>query len=308
MYQQTEKENLYLDFLDKLKSDKRFISLEITPPHGVGFDKLLDDIQTHNLNFLVDAYSVTDSPLAKLKMSALVASKALQDKFGKAVMTTMSMRDQNKIALQSTLLGANYLDVRLFLSLTGDHAKYSDQPDTKNVMEGRSSLFMDMIKCFNNGIDYAGKEFKSKPKPIYSIAVSNSYAKNFNNLKKRLVSKLNSGVKAIVTQPVFDLENANNLLNLFEEAKVEAKYCDMDAILILGFFPITKLKTAQFLSSHVPGIHVKKEWMQKLENTKDEYKVGFDLSKVLLDDLIKLHPKIHVMTANKFELAKELLK
>jgi 5,10-methylenetetrahydrofolate reductase len=77
-------------------------------------------------------------------------------------------------------------------------------------------------------------------------------------------------------------------------------------------FPITKLRTAQFLASHVPGINVPQEWIEKLRlaneiSAEEEYKVGFELSKNLFDDVKALHPKIHLMTANQFSIAKALL-
>ena len=40
---------------------------------------------------------------------------------------------------------------------------------------------------------------------------------------------------------------------------------------------------------------------------EEEYKVGMDLSIKLLNDTKKLHHKIHLMTANRFDIASELL-
>ncbi len=44
-----------------------------------------------------------------------------------------------------------------------------------------------------------------------------------------------------------------------------------------------------------------------IAKVRKEYEVGFALSKELFEDLKKLHPKMHIMTANNFSLAKELL-
>lgn len=85
-----------------------------------------------------------------------------------------------------------------------------------------------------------------------------------------------------------------------------------NAKLIFGIFPITKLRTAQFLSAHVPGINVPNSWIEALRvanarGVEEEYKVGFELSKKLFEDLKELHPKIHLMTANQFKIAKDIL-
>ena len=288
--------------MDKLDNGT-FITLETTPSHSPVFLPVIEKIENLGLDKLVDGFSTTDNPLAKLKYNSLFAAKMLQDRFNKPVIATMSMRDRNKIALQSDLLGANEVDVRAILALTGDPATISDQPHAKGVFEADSSLLLDIISAFNAGMDYAGKPLGVKPQNIHPFAVVNSYAKNPKTLQKKILKKIKHGARGIITQPIYDLESAKLLLQLKGDAKGE---------LIFGIFPITKLRTAQFLSAHVPGINVPNSWIEALRvaNTKgiqEEYKVGFELSKKLFEDLKELHPKIHLMTANQFQVAKDIL-
>ena len=297
--------------IDKLKNDK-YITLETTPGHSATFTPTIDKIEALGLAELVDGFSTTDNPLAKLKYNALFAAKLLQERFNKPIIATMSMRDRNKIALQSDLLGANEFDIRAILALTGDPANISDQPNAKGVFEGDSSLLLDIIAALNSGMDYAAKPFNVAPKHIHPFSVINSYAKNPKTLQKKMQKKIKHGAVGIITQPVYDVENAKQLLELLEHANKECCRENKNAELILGVFPITKLRTAQFLSSHVPGINVPPCWIDKLRQANitgadEEYKVGFDLSKKLFEDLKQLHPKIHLMTANQFQIAKNIL-
>ena len=297
--------------LDKLKNDT-YITLETTPGHSPAFTPIVDKIQALGLDKLVDGFTTTDNPLAKLKYNSLFGAKILQDRFCKPVIATMSMRDRNKIALQSDLLGANEIDVRAILALTGDPATLSDQPHAKGVFEGDSSLLLDIIAAYNSGMDYAGKPFAQKPKTIHPFAVVNSYAKNPKTLQKKMQKKIKHGACGIITQPVYSLENAKQLLELKDMANKECCSENKEAELIIGMFPITKLRTAQFLSAHVPGINVPKSWVEALrvahaKGEKEEYKVGFELSKNLFEDLKQLHPKLHLMTANQFKIAKDIL-
>jgi len=286
-----------------------YLTLETTPGHEPTMNTLMEKIETLGLHTKVDGFSTTDNPLAKLKYNALFAAMQLQNRFGLPVLATMSMRDRNKLALQSDLLGANDVDVRAILALTGDSAKISNQPNTKGVFEADSTLLLEIIRCFNTGIDYAGKPLASAPKPIYPFSVVNSFAKNEKLLLKKMVKKISHGAIGIITQPIFDIENAKNMLSLHAQASMDAS---QKSTLILGLFPITKLRTAQFLSAHVPGIHVPAIWIEKLTtaskiSAQEEYKVGFEMSQKLLHDVIKLHPKVHLMTANQFGLAADLL-
>ena len=302
---------MFEQLIDKLKNGT-YITLETTPSHSPQFAPIVERIAELELDKLVDGFSTTDNPLAKLKYNALFAARMLQERFNKPVLATMSMRDRNRIALQSDLLGANEADVRAILALTGDPAKISDQPHTKGVFEGESTLLLDMISCFNSGIDYAGRPLSAQPQPIYPFSVMNSFAKNPKTLQKKMVKKIRHGALGIITQPVYGVENAEMLLELLEEAKKESDGIGADTQLILGIFPITKLRTAQFLASHVPGIHVPPHWIEQLRaameiSEDEEAKVGFELSKTLFEELKALHPKIHIMTANRFQLAKDLL-
>ena len=297
--------------IDKLQNGT-YITLETTPGHSPQFSPLIDKIEALELDKYVDGFSTTDNPLAKLKYNSLFAAKMLQERFNKPVIATMSMRDRNKIALQSDLLGANEVDIRAILALTGDPATISDQPHAKGVFEGDSSLLLDIISAFNSGMDYGGKPFSIKPKSLYPFAVVNSYAKNPKTLQKKMQKKIKHGAFGIITQPVYDVENAAQLLELKEAANKECCGDNKSAELILGVFPITKLRTAQFLSAHVPGINVPDSWLEALrvaneKGADEEYKVGFELSKKLFDNLKEFHPKIHLMTANQFQIAKDIL-
>lgn len=301
---------MFESFIQKLRHGT-FITLETTPSRSAQFAPTIEKIAALGLDSLVDGFSTTDNPLAKLKYNALFAAMKLQDRFGKPTLATMSMRDRNRIGLQSDLLGSNESGVRAILALTGDSAHYSDQPHSKGVFEGNSNLLLDIITTLNSGTDMAEQKLIAPVQEIYPFAVIDSYSKNANALQKKMVKKVSHGAIALVTQPVYDTTIAQQLLTMMEEANAlnpEREAC----ILVLGYFPITKLRTAKFLDENVPGIHVPSSWVEALEkasliSVEEEYKVGFDLSKKLFEDLKALHPKIHIMTANQFELAKAIL-
>ena len=304
---------MFEKFCDVLCHDKKFITVEINPPHGASIDGIIEDIKKHNLDKKVTGFSCTDNPLAKLKMSGMLSAIKIQQTFNKPVLATMSMRDKNKLSLQSTLLGANDFDIRCILALTGDPAKFSDQPEVKGVLERDSTLLLSIIYHLNNGVDYSNKALKPAPKPIYPFAVSNSYAKNMHSLQKRMIKKLDYGARAIITQPVYDMQNAKELLELFEEAKEKSvRQTAKDAHLILGQFPIVRARTANFIDDKVPGISVPKAIIDEMNLAQmdwedKEQEVGFNISKSIFDDVMKFHGKVHLMTHNRFDLCSQII-
>lgn len=301
---------MFETFIHKLRHDT-YITLETTPSRSAQFAPTIEKIAVLGLDKLVDGFSTTDNPLAKLKYNALFAAMKLQDRFGLPTLATMSMRDRNRIALQSDLLGANEANVRAILALTGDSAHYSDQPHAKGVFEGNSKLLLDIITTLNHGTDMAEQKLLAPVQEIFPFAVIDSYAKSAATLQKKMIKKVAHGAIAIISQPVYDLENAKQLLSMMESANEQSPHAEK-SVLVLGFFPITKLRTARFLDENVPGIYVPHTWVEALEaaaeiSPEEEYRVGFELSKTLFEELKALHPKIHIMTANQFELAKAIL-
>ena len=304
---------MFEKFCDILCNDKNFITVEVNPPHGASIDHIIEDIKKHKLQDKVTGFSCTDNPLAKLKMSGVLSAIKIQQAFNKPVIATMSMRDKNKLSLQSTLLGANDFDLRCILALTGDPAKFSDQPDVKGVLERDSTLLLSIIHHLNKGVDYSNKALKPAPKPIYPFAVANATAKDMSKLKKRMIKKLNYGARAIITQPVYDLDNAKELLALFDEAKEESiRDTAKEAHLVLGQFPIVRARTANFIDDKVPGICVPKAIIDEMnlasmDGEDKEQEVGFALSKRIFDEIMQTHGKVHLMTHNRFDLCSQLI-
>jgi len=304
---------MFKDFCETLTGNRPFISVEINPPHGGSIAQIIDDIKKHKLHEKVSAFSVTDNALARLKMSAVLSAIKIQQAFALPVMATMSMRDRNKLSLQSELLGANDFDLRLILALTGDPAKLSDQPEVKGVLERDSTLLLSIIYRLNGGTDYSGQPLDPAPRPIYPFAVSDATAKNMKNLLKRMVKKLDYGARGIFTQPVFDPESARELIALFDEARsLSIRESAEEAKLILGQFPIVRARTATFINDRVPGIHVPKTIIDEMnlaamDGADKEHEVGFAMSKRIFDEMVELHGNVHLMTHNRFELCSEII-
>ncbi|HHO42139.1 MAG TPA: methylenetetrahydrofolate reductase [Epsilonproteobacteria bacterium] len=300
-------------FCSTLCGPNQFITVEITPPHGGSMSKIISEITSLGLDKKVIGFTTTDNPLAKLKMDSVLAAIKIQQAFNKPVIATMSMRDKNKLSLQSTLLGANNFDIRCILALTGDPAKLSDQPEVKGVLERDSTLLLSIIYHLNSGSDYSKKELQTPLKPIYPFAVSNAYAKDMKALQKRMIKKLNYGARAIITQPIYDTQSAKLLLEIFQEAKeISIRETAKDAVLILGLFPIVATKTVNFINGHVPGIRVPKMIIDEMnlasmDGKEKEQEVGFGISKMVFDQTMALHPKVHLMTHNRFDLCKQLI-
>src|SRR5262245_56093290 len=112
----------------RLRAGRFAITAEITPPlsceRGDVAAKALP------LRGLADAVNVTDGAGARAHMSATAAAFFLVEA-GVEPILQFTCRDRNRIALQSSLLGAAAIGIRNLLLLSGDDPSAGDQPDTK---------------------------------------------------------------------------------------------------------------------------------------------------------------------------------
>ncbi|WP_295298139.1 methylenetetrahydrofolate reductase [uncultured Brachyspira sp.] len=299
------------NFIKKLENNDEYsFTLEISPQAKYDLSYIEEKINNSNIQNYVDAFVVTDSPFANLKISPILAAIQLQQKLNnnKPFIATQTMRDKNSIALQNDLIGANYFDIRMILAVTGDAVANGNQKQAKGVFEGNSNLLIDIIKNLNKSKSLGEFTFKEPLKPIYPFCVINSYAKNDDSLKVRLAKKANSGVKAIFTQPIYEVERLEFLLKCIDELPLKEKL-----ILVPGFFPVLTYKTAYFIYYKLSGSYIPEKWLSKLKKASDkseeeERKTAIELSSKLFEDMLKIHKKMHIMSLNNYEFVVDLLK
>ncbi|MEI0562504.1 methylenetetrahydrofolate reductase [Brachyspira pulli] len=298
-------------FISTLENkDEYTFTLEISPQAKYDLGYIEEKINASNISDYINAFVVTDSPFANLKISSILAALQLQQRLNnnKPFIATQTMRDKNSIALQNDLIGANYFDIRMVLAVTGDAIANGNQKQAKAVFEGNSELLISIIKDLNRGKSLGDFIFKEPLKPIYPFCVINSYAKNNDTLKVRLAKKANSGVKAIFTQPIYEAERLELLLKWIDELPLKEK-----PVLVPGFFPILTYKTAYFIYYKLPGAYIPETWLNKLKEASDkspeeEKKVAVELSTNLFNDMIKIHKKMHIMSMNNYDFVVNLLK
>ena len=105
---------------------------ECGPPKGANVEHLKEKFE--HLRGKVDAVNVTDNQTAVVRMSSAAAS---------AIMVAndiepnfqMVCRDRNRLAMMADILGVYSLGVKNMLCLSGDHQKFGNHPQSKNVYD-----------------------------------------------------------------------------------------------------------------------------------------------------------------------------
>lgn len=283
-----------MTFQDKIKSQKKVITAEITPPREGSpehFIKMARHLKPH-----FDALNVTDNQRALMRMSNL-ASAAILEREGVEAIYQLTCRDRNSLALQADLLGAQALGIKNVLCLTGDPVKAGHFSEAKGVFEFESVGMLRMIAKMREGVDSAGKNLAS-PLQMFPGAVVNPSVKNPLVQIKRMEKKIEAGASFFQTQAVFSEK-------LMEEFMTQVQHLNVPVI--AGILIVRSLKTAKFLQEKVPGVHVPEEMFKALENSTDQAQAGMKYATELAQKLLKICQGVHLMAIKDEEILVDIV-
>ncbi len=181
--------------LEKVLAAGHFsVTGECGPPRGADPEHVLKKAAYVKDN--VDACNVTDNQTSVVRMSSLAGCMLVKES-GVEPLIQMVVRDRNRIALQSDLLGASALGVRNLLCLSGDHQKFGDDPKAKNVFDIDSMQLIHLAKTMRDeGTFPSGDELEGAPKFFIGCAV-NPFADPYEIRVPRLKLKVEAGADFI---------------------------------------------------------------------------------------------------------------
>jgi 5,10-methylenetetrahydrofolate reductase len=286
-----------IDQLLKTTTGERpLLCLEVNPPRGTDVAAVLE--RYAGLTG-VDFVNVTDSALAKMKLSGLVFGSLFKQRFGVEPLVNLSCRDRNVIALQADLLGGWSLGVRSIVALTGDAVTVGDMPDAKGVFEVNSIGLLSILKNLNGGKDLAGVELKGKTDFVAGVVV-NPNARNRDAEIRRLGRKREAGGVYALSQPVFDVEQA---LSFFEAAK------DSGVDNFVGLLPFKTAKAFEAVAK-IPGIKVPEVLVAKAQALPEKDVAAFSMD-IACEIAERVRPYVrgfHVISGGSPMLAVDLCK
>jgi methylenetetrahydrofolate reductase (NADPH) len=238
------------------------VTAECGPPRGADPGKVLKKAEFVKGN--VDACNVTDNQTSVVRMSSL-AGCLLVRQSGTEPLLQMVVRDRNRIALQSDLLGASALGVRNLLCLSGDHQKFGDDPQAKNVFDIDSIQLIHLVKTMRDeGVFPSGDKLDGAPKFFIGCAV-NPFADPFEIRVPRFKLKADAGADFVQTQCIYNMDTFTRYL---EEAKKQGLH---ERVKILaGVTPLKSVGMAKFMNKMVAGIDIPESVIKRLADEPKE--------------------------------------
>jgi methylenetetrahydrofolate reductase (NADPH) len=233
------------------------VTAECGPPKGADPEVVLKKAEM--LRGKVDALNVTDNQTAIVRMSSLAACSLLK-KAGLDPVLQMVVRDRNRIALQSDILGASALGIRNVLCLSGDHQIFGNQPQALGVFDLDSIQFVQAVKTMRDeGIILGGESLESPPN-LFIGAAANPFADPLEFRVVRLAKKIEAGAGFIQTQCIYNLDRFETWLTMAMDRGLTEK-----TFILGGVTPLKSPGMAKYMKNRVSGMDVPDDIIKRME-------------------------------------------
>lgn len=287
-------------FAQKLASGRFVVSVELSPPRGFNPSSLLAQARQLAESGRVDVVNVTDSPMARVRMSALIACAMIQSQIGIETVLHFTTRDRNLMGLQSDLIGAHAIGVRNILALTGDPPSLGQYAQATGVFDVDSIGLVRTIREMKEGRDSAGTDLGQPGGFCVGVAVDPTRP-DLTEEAARLRAKIEAGAEFVMTQPIYDLEVWHRFL--------ESYGGPIEVPVLLGILPLLSHKHAEFLHNEVPGITLSDTVRERMRlagaNGREE---GVKIAQEILLEARKEFAGVYLMPSyNRCEIALEVL-
>ena len=251
----------------------------------------------------VDAINATDGSGANCHMSSLAVC-ALLTRVGYAPVMQISCRDRNRIAIQGDILGGAAMGVCNMLCLTGDGVNAGDHPQAKPVFDLDCITLLDIGRTLRDEHRFqSGRKITYAPRVFFGAA-ENPFAPPFDWRPQRLAKKIAAGAQFIQTQYCFDVAR----LRMFMSRVSDLGLADR-AYILVGVGPLRSAKTAGWMRTHVPGVHIPDEIIRRMAGAENQAREGRRICIDLIREIraIKGVSGVHVMAYRQEEAVAEVI-
>ena len=287
--------------LEALVRSRRFgVTSEVVPPRSSDPEPV--ERQARELVGYADAVNVTDNPRASAHMSA-VAGAGLLAGLGLEPILQITVRDRNRLALTSDLLGAWALGARSILCLSGDPLSVGDHPGATGV---RDLSVLDLVSLAARLRDEArpleGKPIDAPPRYFIGVADAPLIAEYDPG---RLEAKLDAGADFVQTQIAYDLD----ALRSWAETVGSRGILDRASV-IVGMTPLRSARTARFMNENLFGVTVPQRIIDVLEEAGPRAEdVGVDMAIELVQGLRAIQgiAGVHIMALGRDEVIRRVV-
>jgi methylenetetrahydrofolate reductase (NADPH) len=238
------------------------VTSECGPPRGSDGEsiaKKAEMIKDH-----VDAINITDNQTSVTRLCSLAACIRLK-LMGVEPVLQMTVRDRNRIGLQSDILGAASFDIHNILCLSGDHQQFGDCPQGQNVFDIDSMQLIQTVRLMRDEGKFLGGDDIDRPPNMFVGAAANPFADPFEIRVRRLAKKIAAGAEFIQTQCIYNLDKFELWMKQARDRGLLEK-----VHILAGVTPFKSAGMAKYMKNRVPGMDVPDEVVTRMSGVPKE--------------------------------------
>jgi methylenetetrahydrofolate reductase (NADPH) len=239
-----------------LRAGHMAVTSECGPPRGSDPAHIIHKaglIKAH-----VDAVNITDNQTSVCRLCSLAACIRLK-LLGLEPVLQMVVRDRNRIALQSDLLGAASFDIHNVLCLSGDHQRFGDSAQGQNVFDLDSMQLIQTVRRMRDEGKFLGGDAIERPPQMFVGAAANPFADPFEIRVPRLAKKVAAGAEFIQTQCIYNLDKFEQWMQIARDRGLPEK-----VFILAGVTPLKSAGMARYMKSKVPGMDVPDDVVKRM--------------------------------------------
>ncbi len=289
----------------KLQRGDLVIAVEMEPPRSFDTGTLVAAAETLAAAG-ADVIDVSDSPMAKMRMSAWAACRLIQERVGIETVLHFPTRGRNLLRLQGDLLGSAALGIRNLFVCVGDPVTIGDFPQGSNNVDVTATGLLALVtQGFNEGRDRAGTSI-GEPTSFFSGAAVAPNAPDLERECRLIQRKVQAGARFLLSQPMYSAASLHVLRSTFERVTGSP----LSVPVLAGVLPLMTARHAEFLHNEVPGIVIPDHVRDRLNAAGDDAtREGIAMASELIGELrdagaagIYLMPQF-----GRFDLAAEVV-
>lgn len=272
-----------------LRSGAFAVTAELDPPDSADPDEVLRRAKV--FDGVADAINATDGSGANCHMSS-VAVCALLTRIGYAPVMQISCRDKNRIAIQGDILGGAAMGVCNMLCLTGDGVQNGDHPQAKPVFDLDSLSLLKIATGLRDDKRFeSGRKVSASPRVFFGAA-ENPFVQPFDWRALRTAKKVAAGAQFIQTQYCYDVPRLRDYMRGLDDLGLLGQ-----VFVMVGVGPLRSAKAAEWMRSHVPGVHIPDAIVQRMAGAQDPAREGRQLCIDLIQEIREIRgvSGVHVM-------------
>ena len=268
------------DLQRSLSSGRFTITAEVSPP--VSVDPAAFIAGALLLKGFATALNVTDGASARVHMSSLAAALFLLQN-GIEPVLQIALRDRNRIALQSDLLGAAALGIRNILVVRGDDPAAGDHPEAKPVFDLSSQELIAVADRMRREGRLASGAPVTGELRMFIGAADTPCDPPAGWVPAGLQAKRNSGADFAQTQFCMDADVVR---------RYAARLLDLGIApalpVLIGVAPIPSARSARWMRDKLPGSVIPDALIARLEKSSDPRSEGKRICVEILQELAEI--------------------